>query len=185
MTDTGALRTTPAQLEQLLSEHGVQFRRYDHPPVFTCEQTREFVPTEAAGVQTKNLFMRDKRGRSHWLLVTSCDKAVDLKQVAPSIGANHLSLASPERLARYLGVDPGSVTVFGLINDHGRDVQLVVDGDLWRAESWLCHPLVNTATLVVTRADIERFLAATGHVPQIIQITPRASSFATDDTDDT
>jgi Ala-tRNA(Pro) deacylase len=178
MTDTEALRTTPAQLEQFLAEHGVRFRRYDHPPVFTCEQTLEFVPAEAKGVQTKNLFLRDKRGRSHWLLVTSCDKAVDLKQVAPSIAAHHLSLASPERLARYLGVEPGSVTLFGLINDQGREVQLVVDADLWRADTWLCHPLVNTATLVVSRPDVERFLAATGHVPQIIQVTGRTTSDA-------
>ena len=157
-----------------LADHAVAFERFDHPPVFTCEETRHHVPADAAGVQTKNLFLRDKKGRQHWLLVTSCDTTVDLKQIASRIGANHLSLASPERLAKYLGVEPGSVTVLGLVNDLAHEVELVVDADVWNAGAWLCHPLVNNATLVVSRADIDRFLSATGHTPRLITM-PRAS----------
>jgi Ala-tRNA(Pro) deacylase len=168
----------PDDLCRWLSAHGIDYERFDHAPVFTCDETMALVPSQAVGVQTKNLFLRDKRGRRHWLLVTSCEKAVDLREIAPRIDANHLSLASSERLARYLGVQPGSVTVLGLVTDRGHDVELVVDADVWRADAWRCHPMVNSATLVLTRANIERFLAITGHQPRIVTVPERSGGDA-------
>jgi Ala-tRNA(Pro) deacylase len=169
MTDDPA-----ARVGELLAGLGIPFRRFDHEPVFTCEDVARLGPAEAAGVQTKNLFLRDHRGRRHWLLVTSCEKPVDLRALAPRIGADHLSLASPDRLARLLGLTPGSVTVLGLAHDTAHEVALVVDADVWRADAWRCHPLVNTATLVLARADVERFLAATGHRPEVVEVPARA-----------
>jgi len=158
-----------------LASLGIGYRRYDHEAVYTCEQAEQAVPdADPAVAHTKNLFLRDQKGRRHWLLVTSCAKAVDLKALAATIGSDKLGLASPERLARYLGVTPGSVTLFGLVNDLERAVALLVDREVWEAPAWRCHPLVNTATLVVPKAGIEAFLAATGHRPGIIDVIGRA-----------
>src|SRR3954465_10832965 len=100
----------------LLDTLGITYERYDHAAVFTCDEANAAVPNHAA-VQTKNLFLRDKRGRRHVLLVTTCEKAVDIKRFADQISADRLSFGSAERLAKYLGVTPGSVTVLGLMND--------------------------------------------------------------------
>jgi Ala-tRNA(Pro) deacylase len=156
-------------LDRLL---GIRYERYDHAPVFTCEEADAAVPNHAA-VQTKNLFLRDKRGRRHILLVTSCEKAVDIKRFAEQAGADHLSFGSPERLAKYLGVTPGSVTVLGLMNDTEHGVELFVDGDVWRTPAWRCHPLINSVTLVLSRPDIERFLAHTGHTARVVELATR------------
>lgn len=167
----------PADADALcryLDERGIPYQRADHPPVFTCEEADRLVPRELGGVQTKNLFLRDGKGRRHWLLVTSCAKGVDLKALAPRIGADHLSLGSPERLMKYLRLTPGAVTVLGVVNDPDHAVTLFVDRDVWNAAAWRSHPLVNTATLLISRAAIERFLAATGHQAHVIDVPVRA-----------
>jgi len=167
---------TPLDIYALLRDHGIDYRRYDHAPVFTCDEAERAVPDSAAA-HTKNLFLRDKKGVRHWLLVTLCEKAVDLKQVAGRIGADRLSLGSPDRLAKYLGVTPGAVTVLALANDPAHAVGLVVDDDVWAAEAIRAHPLVNTTTLVISQADLRRFLEHTGHVAQVIPLrgTPKAA----------
>lgn len=158
-----------------LTARGIAYDRYDHAPAFTCDDVDRFVPAAAAGVQTKNLFVRDHRGRRHWLLVTSCAKSPDLRALAPRIGGDRLSFASPERLLRHLNVTPGAVTVLALAHDTAHAVELVVDRDVWDADAWRCHPLVNTTTLVLARADVERFLHTTGHVPRVIDVPARAA----------
>ena len=162
-----------ADIYELLDSLAVQYERYDHAPVFTCEEADAAVPDHAA-VQTKNLFLRDKRGRRHILLVTSCEKAVDIKRFAEQIDADHLSFGSAGRLGKYLGVTPGSVTVLGLMNDSTNAVELYVDADVWRTPAWRCHPLINSITLVIARADIERFLAHTGHTPRVLPVEERS-----------
>jgi len=159
-------------LYEVLDELGVQFTKYEHDAVSTCEAALAAVP-DTTSVQTKNLFLRDKPGRRHFLLVTSCAKAVDIKRFADAIGAGHLSFGSAERLQKHLGLTPGSVTVLGLINDPSHAVELYVDTDVWQREKWNCHPLINTATLVIARSDIERFLAHTGHTPRVVTLEER------------
>jgi Ala-tRNA(Pro) deacylase len=159
----------------LLDELEISYDRCDHAPVNTCEEAEVAVPNVDA-VQTKNLFLRDKRGRRHLLLVTTCAKSVDLKAFRDQAGADHLSFASPERLAKYLGVEPGSVTVLGLFVDSERAVELYVDADVWQTPRWRCHPMVNSATLVLTRDAIEAFLARTGHRPTVVSLTTRTGS---------
>lgn len=159
----------------LLAGLGIEYERYDHAPVFTCDEADAAVPNHVA-VQTKNLFLRDKRGRRHILLVTSCEKAVDIRKFAEQADADHLSFASAERLQKYLGVTPGSVTVLGLLNDTGHAVELFVDAEVWHTSRWRCHPLVNTATLVLSRDDVERFFAHTGHVPRVVTLDARRVS---------
>jgi Ala-tRNA(Pro) deacylase len=142
--------------------------------VYTCEEADRAVPPTGAA-HTKNLFLRDKKGVRHWLLVTLCEKPVDLARVAQRIGADRLSLGSSERLQKHLGVTPGSVTILALINDPQHDVALLVDDEVWRADAVQAHPLVNTATLVISQADIRRFLAATGHEPRVINVARRTA----------
>jgi Ala-tRNA(Pro) deacylase len=155
-----------------LAELAVPFERFDHAPVFTCDEAYAALPGHEA-VQTKNIFLRDKRGRRHILLVTTCEKSVDVKRFAERADADHLSFASPERLMKYLGVEPGSVTVLGLVNDTANAVELYVDRDVWNTPMWRCHPLVNSATLVLARTDLERFFAHTRHQPVVVDLAAR------------
>ncbi|MBM4186008.1 MAG: prolyl-tRNA synthetase associated domain-containing protein [Gemmatimonadetes bacterium] len=157
-----------------LDRLGVSYRRFEHPAVFTCDEADRAVPDTVGGAHTKNLFLRDAKGRRHWLLVTSCAKAVDLSALSGMLDSGKLGFASPDRLARYLGVTPGAVTVLGLVNDAERAVELLVDREVWDAPAWRCHPLVNTATLVIDRAAVERFLEATGHRPRVVDVRARA-----------
>jgi Ala-tRNA(Pro) deacylase len=156
-------------LIRFLNAHGITFVRHDHPPVFTCEEELRHVP-ESGAARTKNLFMRDRRGRRHLLLVTLCAKSVSIAEFAETSGADRLSFASPERLMKYLGVAPGSVTLLGLVNDAERAVEVYIDTDVWSAPSVHAHPLRNDATLVLSHEDVVRFLAATGHRPRIVTV---------------
>jgi Ala-tRNA(Pro) deacylase len=169
MTDTDPVRQLLARLDHL----GVRYRRFDHRAVFTCDEADQVIAPEVGGAHTKNLFLRDQKGRRHWLVVTLCSKQVDLRALADVIGGGKLGFASPDRLERLLGLTPGSVTVLGLINDPDHHVEVVIDEEVWEAPAWRCHPLVNTATLLIDRADIEGFLASTGHVPRVVAVTAR------------
>ncbi len=152
-----------------LAAHGIDYVRHDHPPVMTCEEEAAHVP-ESGAARTKNLFLRDRRGKRHLLLVTSCAKTVSIAAFAEIAGADRLSFASPERLEKHLGVPSGAVTVLGLINDPAHAVEVYVDADVWGAPSLHAHPLRNDATLVLTHDALVRFLAATGHQPRIVSI---------------
>ena len=155
-----------------LAQHDIAYVRVDHPPVYTCDQARELVPV-LPGLEVKNLFLRDRKGRRHFLLVIGYDKNVDLKALSTLLDASGLSMASPERLARHLAVEPGSVTMLAVVNDEDGAVEVVVDAEVWAAERVRCHPLVNTATLSIARTDIERLLAATGHALRVVEVPSR------------
>lgn len=161
----------------LLETNGIAYTRHDHVAVFTCDEADSAMPPTGAA-HTKNLFLRDKKGHRHWLLVTVCEKAVDLRRVAERIGADRLSLGSAERLEKYLGVTPGSVTLLALANDPRHEVAVLIDEDVWRAEKVQAHPLINTATLVISQADLRRFLAVTGHEAKVIPVESRAEAAA-------
>ena len=156
-------------LEEFLAVHGFVFERYEHRAVMTVAESELLAP-KMPGAKTKNLFLRDKKGSKHFLVTIPAALTVNLKQLGALLGVAGLSFASPERLLNYLGVLPGSVTLLGLVNDPAHDVQFVIDQDLWDAPAVQAHPLVNTATMVVPQAELTRFLAATGHAPQIISV---------------
>lgn len=161
------------KIYQFLAEHGIEYERHDHPPVFTCEEAERLVPPMPAA-KTKNLFLRDRKGRRHFLVVVGYEKAVDLKALTSLLGVSKLGFASPARLEKYLGVDPGSVSILGLVNDVDGEVEVVVDEDLWEAEALRCHPLVNTSTLVIAREDMQRFLDLTGHRVRVLDVPGRS-----------
>ncbi len=149
-------------LYQILADHHIPYQRYDHPAVYTVEDVKRLVPPLPA-VKTKNLFLRDHKGKRHFLVIVPAEKRVDIKALHGAIGSSRLSFGSAKRLKKYLGVDPGAVTLFALINDPDHKVELIMDEALWREETFQFHPLVNTATLVISNDNLKRFLVLTGH----------------------
>jgi Ala-tRNA(Pro) deacylase len=160
-------------LDLFLREHGITAQCHSHPPVMTVEESERLVP-KLPGAKTKNLFLRDKKGARHILATVPHDLPVDLNGLGAALAAGRLGLASPERLAKHLGVTPGSVSLLALVNDAAGAVEFVIDRALWDAPAVLAHPLVNDATLVIAHADLERFLAATGHAPRVIAVPSAA-----------
>lgn len=154
------------QREQAVLDHlrglGIDYRRYEHPPVMTVDEANQYWQ-EIEGVHAKNLFLRNAKGDRHFLVVMEETKSADLKALAELLGSSKLSFASPERLEKYLGLSPGAVSPFGLINDSGREVTVVLDRSLADSQYIPFHPNVNTATLRVSYADFERFLAERGN----------------------
>lgn len=150
---------------EFLNAKGFVYSRMEHPAVFTCaEADAHHIGVDA--VSTKNLFLCDKKARRFFLAVTACEKTVRLDELSGLFGVPHLRFASEQNLLRLLGVAGGSVTMMGLANDTEHVVELWIDNEIWQAENFLCHPLVNTATLTLTKAELERFLALTGHRPK-------------------
>lgn len=153
---------TEAECLDFLARHGLRFERMEHPPVFTCAEADLYWPAGEAAA-TKNLFLCDKKARHFFLVVTTCERTVDLERLAMQIGVPRLRFGSEENLQQLLGVRRGAVTLMGLLNDTEHRVELWVEAELWQAERFLVHPLVNTATLVLSRQDLLRFLSITGH----------------------
>ncbi len=156
-----------------LQEHNITYERFNHPAVFTCEQANELCPP-MPGQSIKNLFLYDKRTEQHFLVVVPNGKRVDLKELKTTLQVANLSFASEERLNKYLGVEPGSVTVLGLVNDTFHFVSVIFDAQL-KNQALQCHPLINTATLVMPFDTIEKFLSATGHAYQFLEIPERTN----------
>jgi Ala-tRNA(Pro) deacylase len=151
-----------------LDANGFTYQRVEHPAVFTCAEAELHRPKVPA-VSTKNLFLCDKKARRFFLVVTSCEKMVKLDALAPQLGVAYLRFASEENLQRILGVTRGAVTMMGLANDTEHMVELWIDSEIWQGENFLSHPLVNTATLVLSKAELERFFAITGHSLHIFE----------------
>ncbi len=155
-----------------LEANEVTYDRHDHPAVYTVEESDRLVP-KLPGAKTKNLFLRDDKGKRHFLVMVPSDKQVNLKGLTGEIGIKRISFASPGRLQKYLGLEPGAVSPMAVYNDKNHDVEVFFDQDLWESDAFQFHPLVNTSTIVITRENMERFLQATGHAFQIIQVPER------------
>jgi Ala-tRNA(Pro) deacylase len=157
------------QVRDALAALGIPFDRYEHPPVATAiEADEHWAGIEAA--HCKNLFLRNQKGSRHYLVIVKHPKRADLRAVADQIGDGKLSFASPERLMTHLGVTPGSVSPFGLINDASREVRVFLDRDLKDAPRISFHPNINTVTVVLAFTDFERFLAARGNPVQYVTV---------------
>ncbi len=153
---------TEQEFLTFLDANGFVYRRVEHPAVFTCAEAESQHPN-LTGVHTKNLFLCDKKARRFFLAVTACEKTVKLDELSAQLGVGHLRFGSEENLLRLLGVTRGAVTMMGLINDTDHQVELWTDANIWQGEYFLSHPLVNTATLVLAKSELERFFALTGH----------------------
>ena len=154
----------PQQLFARLAALGIAQHTVEHPPVFTVEEAKA-LRGNLPGHHIKNLFLRNKK-EEMWLVVALEDRPVDLKRLGEVLGAGRLSFGSPERLRRHLGVEPGSVTPFALVNDETRVVRLALDRGLADGGPVNAHPLVNSMTTALGLADLLRFFEATGHTPE-------------------
>src|SRR3989338_6525197 len=147
---------------KILEDLGIKYVQYDHPAVFTCEEADQYY-AKMEGGHSKNLFLRNKKGDKYYLVIVESDKKVDLQGLAKKLPEKKLAFASPERLLNVLGLTPGSVTPFGLINDENKQVTVVIDEDLWKYDTLNYHPNVNTATLGISRDDFKKFLDFCGN----------------------
>ncbi|MFN7025557.1 MAG: prolyl-tRNA synthetase associated domain-containing protein [Pseudorhizobium sp.] len=170
MTDHSPTSKATDDFFAFLDTLGISHTTRRHAPVFTVAESVS-LRDEIPGGHTKNLFVKDKKDR-YFVLTVEENATVNLKTVHKVIGAaSRVSFASPEKMMEYLGVAPGSVTVFGAINDTGRNVTFVLDEDLLRHDIINGHPLSNDATTSVGREALLRFLDATGHAPLILKVT--------------
>jgi Ala-tRNA(Pro) deacylase len=153
---------------EILDKLGISFDRHEHPPVYTVEQAQEhWVGIE--GAHCKNLFLRNKKGNRHYLVILEHSKNADLRKLTAKLGEDRLSFGSPERLKRLLGLEPGAVSPFGLINDSLKEVVVIIDQDLKRAGRVNFHPNINTVTVGISASDFEKFLAWTGNAVRYFQ----------------
>ena len=161
--------TAPDDLLAYLDALGIEAETVEHPPLFTVEESQA-LRGEIPGGHTKNLFVKDKKGRI-FLLVLGEETSVDLKRVHEKIGAQgRVSFGSAELLEEALGVQPGAVTPFGAINDKARRVLIVLDEAMMGHQRLNFHPLVNTRTTGIASRDLVKFLRATGHEPAIVAL---------------
>ena len=158
---------------EFLRSRAIAVERCDHVAVFTAAQAEQHVPP-LPGAKAKNLFVHDRKNARSFLVVVPYAKRVDLRALAQAVGSGKLAFASAELLLERLGITPGAVSVLALCNDRTNAVELVIDASTWEADALQCHPLVNTATVVIAHADLERFLGATGHVPLVLDVPASA-----------
>jgi len=149
---------------------GIEHSTMTHPPIFTVEEGRAW-HDKIPGLHCKNLFLKDKKDKI-WLAVMPGDKRADLNRLEKRVHAARLSFARPDLLLEVLGLTPGSVTPFGLINDQQRRVTVVVDQDLPKSEWVNFHPLHNAASTTLRSADLLRFMRALGYDPLIVDCGP-------------
>lgn len=164
MTDSPPFDRT--RLEAWMAGNGVDHVTHEHPAVFRVEEGLE-LKAALPGAHTKNLFLKDKKGRL-WLISARQDTVIDLKRAPAAIGSDRLSFGNETLMWETLGVRPGSVTALGLINDVDRRVTFVLDRRLWDAEIVNFHPLTNTATTALTQAAFRRVLDLMGREPVVV-----------------
>ncbi len=152
----------------LLDAHGVAHETLEHRPVFRVGEGDD-IKARLPGAHTKNLFLKDAKGRL-WLLSARQDAVIDLKALPAAIGSARLSFGSPERLLAALGVTPGSVTALALVNDPEHAVTFVLDRALAKAEVVNFHPLANDATTALSREGFAAFLQALGRTPVVVDL---------------
>ena len=161
---------TRAELLARFAELGIETTTHDHPAVFTVAESRE-IKHAIPGGHSKNLLLKDKKGRV-FLVTAEADAAIDLKTIHDKIGANgRVTFGKADLLMDLLGVIPGAVTPFGVVNDTGLAVTMVIDAPLLDHEIVNFHPLENTATTSIHRDDLVRFLTAIGHPPLIVKVS--------------
>lgn len=155
------------KLIALMSHLSIQYEVIDHPALHGSLDADELMVTRP-GTRLKNLFLRDNEGKKHFLVITAHDKQLDLKALAKYQGLSRLGFASDERLARFLKVAPGCVSMLALMNDKQNEVTLWVDQEVWFNDLFHCHPFENTQTWLMKKADLEAFFKSTGHQLKVV-----------------
>ena len=151
----------------VLDNLDIKYKRFEHPPVFTVSDVDK-ANIDIPAKHTKNLFLRNKKKTKYYLVVLPAHKKFNLKEFAITIDDKHLSFASAEKLEHYLGLKPGSVSPFGLINDLDKEVIVYVDKSLVKGGQVAFHPNKNDATMVINSGDFEKFLKVVGNKYELI-----------------
>lgn len=157
---------TKHDLFKRLNELNIAYVLYEHEPLFTVEQAQK-ISISIPGGHIKNLFLKDDNGK-FWLIVAKDDTRIELKKVAQLLQAPKLRFADEQLLMQHLGVKPGSVTPFALLNDTNHNVNVVLDAVLLTFDTINAHPLENDATISVNQSDFKKFLQYTQHEPIIV-----------------
>ncbi len=158
-----------SSLLDFLRANQIVFERVEHPPVFTCEEADRY-RTALPAVHTKNLFLHDEGHAHYYLVVTRCGKRLNVKELGRLLKVRKLHFCDAEELQALLGISPGAVTALAVINDEAGRVELLIDAEIWQETAFTCHPLVNTATLVLSKAGLERFFQLRRHTPHLVDI---------------
>ena len=167
-----ALPTTPDALFKILQDIEIQYKNHHHAPIFTVEEGLH-LKAEIPGVHCRNLFLRDKK-EAMILLVAANETQIDLKKLPDLLGCGRLSFGSAERLMTYLGIYPGAVCPFAVLNDKNHAVRVVLDAAMMQAPIVNYHPLDNAQTVSLSPAGLLRFFDYTGHRPEIVDLAPAA-----------
>jgi Ala-tRNA(Pro) deacylase len=163
-TDT---QTGQAELYALLNEHAIAYAHHTHPPLFTVADSQS-LRGELPGGHVKNMFMKDKKG-AIWLATCMEDRRIRIRDLEKEISARNLSFAKEPLLWEMLGVRPGAVTPFGLINDRaGQRVRIALDVQMLEHDPLNFHPLHNEATTAISKEGFLKFLTLTGHDPVLV-----------------
>ena len=157
------------ELYKVLAELNIPFEYFEHPPAPTIKEAKKYWK-DLVATHCKNIFFRNHKGNKHYLVILEHTQALDIHDLEKRLKQGKLSFASPKRMLKYLGVTPGSVTPFGLINDQENHVHIFLDENLKKAESISFHPNINTASLVISFQDFERFLARIGNSYEYLKL---------------
>ena len=163
------LPTSPEQLLDLLDTLGIRYQLHHHKAVFSVAESLD-IERDMTGIHCRNLFLRDKKG-TMFLVSAANETKIDLKKLSDLLAAGRFSFGSPERLWTYLGVRPGSVCPYAIINDTGKAVTLILDAAMMKGEIVNFHPLMNTMTIGVRPEDLIKFVRSTGHEPRVVDLT--------------
>lgn len=171
-TAADSLPTTPEQLFARLDALGISYKLYNHRPIFTVSEGAD-LKKEIPGTHCRNLFIYDKK-KTMFLLTLSNDTIVDNKKLPDVLGSGRISFCQPERLWKYLGIRPGSVNPFCIVNDTDKEVEIVLDRAMVEADIINVHPFDNAMTIGLSPDGLLKFLADAGRVPRIVDFTPAA-----------
>ena len=157
------------ELYEILEQLDIPFEYHEHPPLATIEDAKIHWKNYNSG-RCKNIFFRNHKGNRHYLVILEHLRKLDIHDLEKRLHQGKLSFASDQRLKKYLGLDPGSVSPFGLINDKEKHVYLFIDEKLNESERLAFHPNVNTASIVVSKSDFLKFLEYTGNSYEFIKL---------------
>lgn len=163
------LPTSPEQLMAKLDDLSINYTLYHHEAVFTVEESNK-VDAHISGTHCRNLFLRDKK-KKNYLLVLQNATDVDMKKLPDVIGSGRLSFGSNDRLWQYLGVRPGSVCPFAIVNDTENAVKILLDKSMMETDIVNYHPLLNTMTVGLSPADLLKFIESAGHEAHIVDLS--------------
>lgn len=153
-----------------LHELNITYKEVTHTPVYTIEDMDNLGNVFEGAKICKNLFVRDQKGKRHFLIVVPEEKRVPLSEVTTKIGSTKLSFASEERLMKYLKLTPGAVTPLAVINDEANEVEVVMDESLKNEKLLGVHPCVNTATVLIKPQELERYITEAGNKIKYINV---------------